>query len=136
MAYHLNVMRIAGIVKVIKRRTVRGGTEQYYRIAAAKILYAGPGMPPAGPMLGAVAADLDAADEVPVPQHHALSLDVAKAAQFVTALRELNELAHHSGLTHSATDEPRYGMLLSFYRYRRPDPDDHTQAQAGRPSSR
>jgi DNA-binding transcriptional ArsR family regulator len=119
VAYHLRVMRDAGLVKVVKRRRVRGGTEQYYQVAAARIEF--PGVPPAAPMLGAV-ADLDAAEEVPVLVHHAMHLNAAEAEQLIAAMNELDELAHHHGMTNSGTDgPPRYGVLLGFYRYRRPD---------------
>jgi len=124
VAYHLNVMRNGGLVKVVKRRTVRGGTEQYYQVAAARIEYAGPGRPPAAPMLGAVAADLDAANEVPVLQHHVLHLTSAQVQQVVAALHKVNVLVHRLGQANADTDEPpRYGVLISCYRLRNPDPE-------------
>ena len=124
VAYHLNVMRNGGLVKVVKRRAVRGGTEQYYQVAAARIEYAGPGRPPVAPMLGAVAADLDAAVELPMLQHHVLHLTTAEAEQVVAALHKANELVLRFGMANSETDEPpRYGVLISCYRFRDPDPE-------------
>jgi DNA-binding transcriptional ArsR family regulator len=132
VAYHLNVLREAGMVRVVRRRTVRGGTEQYYQVAARKILL-GERPQTVAPLLGAVAADIDAADEVPVLQHQVMHLTDAQAERLIATLYEV---AHNLDDTEDDR-EPRYGVIVGLYRYRDPQPlVDHELRGVDTPSRR
>jgi DNA-binding transcriptional ArsR family regulator len=116
VSYHLNVMHEAGVVKVGRRRTVRGGTEQYYQIAARRIEYPGPTPATAG--LGAVAAEIEAAAAVPVLVERSMSLTTGQAERLAAAL---NDLVHN---VETADDgQPRYGMVVALFRYADRDHD-------------
>jgi len=112
IAYHLNVLREAGMVRVVKRRTVRGGTEQYYTVAARKILL-GERPTSTAPLFGAVAAEIDTAEEVLVLVHRIMNLTDAQAQRLIASL---NDAGHNVDDTDD-DHEPRYGMVVGLYRY-------------------
>jgi len=114
IAYHLGVLRDAGLVTPAGTRQVRGGTEQYYQRAARIFRFAGD-HPQAGlpASFRAIADEIAAAEPDPFLVLRHIRLTAAEAEQVTATL---------SALAHQAEDadpgQPRYGMLLGLYRQR------------------
>ncbi|RAG83849.1 ArsR family transcriptional regulator, partial [Streptacidiphilus pinicola] len=69
VSHHLKVLREAGLVQAAGSRQVRGGTEQYYRVSARRLLVQDPQPEGTAALLGAVAQELDRS-----PVEHTLTL--------------------------------------------------------------
>jgi DNA-binding transcriptional ArsR family regulator len=105
-AYHLKVLREAGLVHLESTRKVRGGTEEYFRRSFERIRLDGDETRRAA--LAAVADEL-AADEDPFLTIRNIRLGPAQAARVRQALESLvAELEDEEG-------EPRYGVLVGLY---------------------
>lgn len=110
VAHHLGVLVAAGLVSKDRTRTVRGGTEQYYRKEQARI-EVGPGGPGAA-MLTNLVADIGSDAEATV-NHRVLSLTARQAQALSEHLDRLVD-----GLEPASEREQRYGVLISVYRHR------------------
>jgi DNA-binding transcriptional ArsR family regulator len=109
VAHHLGVLAAAGLVRKGPRRTVRGGTEQYYLPRSAR-LNVGSGEPTEA-MLGNLAAEI-AADDQAMVNHRVLRL-TARQAKALAA--HLDELIQH--LEPAPEREQRYGVIVGVYRH-------------------
>jgi DNA-binding transcriptional ArsR family regulator len=107
IAHHLNVLTNAGLVRPAGTRTVRGGTEQYYRRASRGLRYDDAATTQAA--FRALAAEVAAAQPEPFLVLRTLRLTPEHARQLTAALRDL---ASHVS---DADDQPRYGLVLGLY---------------------
>src|ERR1700761_560160 len=98
VAHHLKVLVDAGLVRAAATRTVRGGTEQYYRRASPGLRYD------------------DAATTQTAFRALAEEIAGAQAEPFTAPLREI---ASQAG---DEADQPRYGLLLGLYQPAQPPP--------------
>jgi DNA-binding transcriptional ArsR family regulator len=118
VAHHLKVLREAGMVRVVRTRPVRGGTEQYYQRTARRFDFAGPGGPAqASVIVQAVAEELGTAQDEPLLIVRNLRLSAERSRELMNRLTELVD-----GLTDAGPAESRYGMMVTVYRPRQPDP--------------
>jgi DNA-binding transcriptional ArsR family regulator len=112
VAHHLRVLREAGLVQPAGSRQVRGGTEQYYQRAAASFEISdqnhGQSLPAA---FRAIADEIVAAEPDPFLVLRHLRLSPAQAEQI---RQTLTAIAHDSA--DAGPGQPRYGLLLGFYR--------------------
>jgi DNA-binding transcriptional ArsR family regulator len=106
-AYHLKVLREAGLVHLESTRKVRGGTEEYFRRSVERVrLNSGE----ARKAVLSVVADEVATDEDPFLTLRNIRLGPAQAARLRERLESLvTELEDEEG-------EPRYGVLVGLYR--------------------
>jgi DNA-binding transcriptional ArsR family regulator len=111
VAHHLKVLREAGLVRVVRTRQVRGGTEQYYQRAARRVSLPGNALAPTAAMLGAVAEEIATSDGSPLLTLRHVRLTAAQAERLTAALAELVETAEDAG-----EGEARYGLLVGLYR--------------------
>ncbi|MFG2626643.1 ArsR/SmtB family transcription factor [Streptomyces sp. NPDC048473] len=110
VAHHLKVLREAGLVHIAETRQVRGGTEQYYRRTARRIVVAEPQGAGTAAMFAAVAQELDRS---PAETHLALRhlrLSPAKARKLGETLARLVDEAEED-----AGDQPVHGVLVTLY---------------------
>ncbi len=116
IAYHLGVLRDAGLVTPAGTRQVRGGTEQYYQRVARIISFADD-YPQADlpSSFRAIADEIAAAEPEPFLVLRHIRLTLAQAEQVTTTLAALARQAEDAD-----PGQPRYGMLLGLYR-QRPD---------------
>jgi DNA-binding transcriptional ArsR family regulator len=127
IAFHLRVLREAGLVTTAGTRQVRGGTEQYYQRIARIMHFAGEHSPANLPVAFRAIADQFAtaeADPFLVLRH--LRLTAAQAEQVTAALTTLAHQTEDAG-----ADQPRYGLLLGFYRQPAAEPADRPRKAAG-----
>ncbi|WUJ68844.1 helix-turn-helix domain-containing protein [Kribbella soli] len=118
VAHHLGVLRDAGMVHVAETRQVRGGTEQYYRRSVRRFDFVGEGARAANTVaLQAVSAELETAADDPLFNLRNIRLTAAQAAELAATL---DRMVHD--LTDAGPTESRYGVLVSVYRPRQPDP--------------
>jgi DNA-binding transcriptional ArsR family regulator len=115
IAHHLKVLREAGLVDVVETRTVRGGTEQYYRRVARKLRYTGQ----TAVAMQAVAAEIESDPDHPLVLLRNVRLTREQARALAEALTTLVDEAADAG-----PDEARYGVLVGVYRPRGPDDSD------------
>lgn len=110
VSHHLKVLCEAGLVQDAGTRTVRGGTEKYYRRAAERLNVAEPQAEGTAALFGAVAQELDRspADHLMTLRH--LRLSPAKAARLAEALAALVDEAEED-----AEGEPVHGILVTLY---------------------
>jgi DNA-binding transcriptional ArsR family regulator len=101
ISHHLKVLARAGLVQAAGTRTVRGGTEQYYRRAFTSLTY-----------------DDATAEPGPFLMLRALRLSPEHAQQLTATLRDLAEQAGDGG------DHQRYGLLLGLYQPSKAEPGD------------
>lgn len=113
IAHHLNVLREAGMVRVVATRRVRGGTEQYYQRSAAKISMAPKAPEPTAAALGAIAAEVIAAEDEPLLLLRHVRLTPGQAEQLRATLETAVEK-----LQPASDDDDRYGMVVGLYRQR------------------
>ena len=121
VSHHLKVLREAGLVQEAGTRTVRGGTEQYYRLTARRMLVHDPQPEGTAALLSAVAQELDRSpvDHTLTLRH--LRLGPAKAAALAEALARLVD-----EIEEDPEGEPVHGVLVTLYQ----------QAGAGSPPRR
>jgi DNA-binding transcriptional ArsR family regulator len=118
ISHHLKVLADAGLVEPGDTRTVRGGTERYYRRTFRALKYDDPATTEAA--LRAVAAEM-ATDPDSYLMLRNLRLTPRRAGQLTAILRDL------AGQDEDAHGEPQYGLLLGLYRVTGGDnqaPDD------------
>lgn len=133
ISHHLKVLAGAGLVQATGTRTVRGGTEQYYRRAFASLTYDDAAATEAA--FRALAAEIAAAEPGPFVVLRGLRLSPEHAQQVTATLRDLAEQADDGG------DHPRYGLLLGLYQPARaqagdqPPPADGSRIPAGPPGN-
>lgn len=120
VAHHLGVLRDAGMVHVAETRQVRGGTEQYYRRSVRRFGFTGEGARANNTVaLQAVAAELETADGDPLFTVRNVRLTADQAAELSAVLsRMVDDLAD------AGPAESRYGIAVSVYRPRQPEPRD------------
>ena len=107
VAHHLKVLVDAGLVRASSARTVRGGTEQYYRRASRGLRYDDAATTETA--FRALAGEIAAAEPEPVLILRTLRLAPDHAAQLTAALHDLADAVDDGG------DRPRYGLLLGLY---------------------
>lgn len=110
VAHHLKVLRSADLVEPAETRQVRGGTEQYYRRTARRIEIADAQPGPADAMLRAVSQEFSEAPGDPLLALRHLRLTQEQAERLHDTL-----LALVSETEEAEDDQPRYGLLVSFY---------------------
>jgi DNA-binding transcriptional ArsR family regulator len=108
VAHHLKVLAGAGLVQPAETRTVRGGTEQYYRRSFARLSYHDTAATEA--TFRALAAEIAAAEPDPFLVLRMLRLNPEHAEQVTAALRDL------AGQADDGDGHSRYGLLLGLYR--------------------
>jgi DNA-binding transcriptional ArsR family regulator len=108
VAHHLRVLVDAGLVQPAGTRTVRGGTERYYRRAARGLAYDDARITETA--FQALAAEIAAAEPDPFLILRTLRLTPQHAEELTATLRDLADRADDGG------DQPRYGLLLGLYR--------------------
>ncbi|MER5358509.1 transcriptional regulator [Streptomyces sp. NPDC002785] len=107
---HLKVLREAGLVRIAETRQIRGGTEQYYRRTARRIVVAEPQGAGTPAMFAAVAQELNhSPTETHLTLRH-LKLSPAKAQQLGETLARLVDDAEED-----ADDQPVLGVLVTLY---------------------
>ena len=124
ISHHLKVLAAAGLVQAAGTRTVRGGTEQYYRRAFASLTY--DDATTTETALRALAAEIAAAEPAPFVILRGLRLSPEHAQQLTATLRDLAEQADDGG------DHPRYGLLLGLYQPAQASAGDQPPADASR----
>lgn len=133
ISHHLKVLAGAGLVQIAGTRTVRGGTEQYYRRAFARLIYDDAAATEAA--LRALAAEIASAEPGPFLMLRGLRLSPEHAEKLTATLRDLAEQADDGG------DHPRYGLLLGLYQPAQaaagdqPLPADGSNIPAGQPGN-
>jgi len=119
IAYHLRVLREAGLVRLTSARRVRGGTEQYYQRTAHIMRLVGEQSEANLPIaFAAVAAEIASAAPDPLLILRHIRLTPAQVERITATL---TELAHHT--EEAGEDGQRYGMLLGLYQQLEPAPD-------------
>jgi DNA-binding transcriptional ArsR family regulator len=114
VSHHLKVLAAAGLVQAAGTRTVRGGTEQYYRRAFASLSYDDAAATEAA--FRAIAAEIATAEPAPFLVLRGLRLSPEHAQQVTAMLRDL------AGQDDDGGDHPRYGLLLGLYQPARAAP--------------
>jgi DNA-binding transcriptional ArsR family regulator len=107
VAHHLKVLAGAGMVTVVRTRSVRGGTEQYYRRTARKFHYVGEATTEIA--LRAVAQEIASATD-PLVVLRNVRLTGAQAADLRAALQRIIDQTEDAG-----RDEARHGILVALY---------------------
>jgi DNA-binding transcriptional ArsR family regulator len=123
ISHHLKVLAGAGLVEAAGTRTVRGGTEQYYRRAFVRLTYDDAASTEAA--FRALAAEIAAAEPGPFMVLRGLRLSPEHAQQLTATLHDLAEQADDGG------DHPRYGLLLSLYQPSQPEAGDQPRSADG-----
>ena len=122
VAHHLGVLREAGMVHVTETRQVRGGTEQYYRRSARKFEFVGEGARANNTVvLQAIAAELETDDADPLVLLRNVRLTADQAAELAATLERMVD-----DLTDAGPGESRYGVVVSVYHPRQPQPSAGT----------
>jgi DNA-binding transcriptional ArsR family regulator len=108
VAHHLKVLVEAGLVQPAGTRTVRGGTERYYRRAVRGLSYDDASITETA--FQALAAEIATAQPDPFLILRSLRLTPEHAEELRAILQDLADRADDSG------DQSRYGLLLGLYR--------------------
>jgi len=124
ISHHLKVLARAGLVQAAGTRTVRGGTEQYYRRTFASLTYDDAATTEAA--FRALAAEIAAAQPDPFLVLRGLRLSPEHAQQLTARLHDLAEHADDGG------DHPRYGLLLGLYQPAQSGPADQPAVEGSR----
>ena len=112
----------AGMVHVADTRQVRGGTEQYYRRSARKFDFVGEGARANNTVvLQAIAAELETDDADPMVLLRNVRLTADQAAELAATLERMVD-----DLTDAGPGESRYGVVVSVYHPRQPQPSTGT----------
>lgn len=118
VAHHLRVLREAGMATPSHTRTVRGGTERYYRRTTERISIPGQHAGPAEAMLSAVAQEFAAAPGDPLLALRHVRLTDAQARRLAAVLQDVV-----AETAEAADTEPRYGILACLYQQSKPEPE-------------
>jgi DNA-binding transcriptional ArsR family regulator len=114
IGHHLKVLVAGGLVQAAGTRTVRGGTERYYERVTPALRVEGAAVAAHLPaLLSAVAQEIAAGEPDPFLTVRNLRLTAEQAAEITATLTALALNAPQAG-----PREPRYGLLLGFYRKR------------------
>ncbi len=108
IAHHLKVLTAAGLVRTAGTRQVRGGTERYYRRSASRLEY--DDADTTAVAFRAIAEEIAAAEPGPLPVLRSIRLTAEHASQLQETL---HALAHHHD---DGAGNPRYGLLVGFYK--------------------
>jgi len=127
VAHHLKVLADAGLVRPAATRTVRGGTEQYYRRASRGLSYDDAATTQTA--FRALAAEIAAAQPEPFLVLRTLRLTRGHAEQLAATLRDL------AGHADDGADQPRYGLLLGLYQPAEPSPVSQPRPAPGPPAA-
>lgn len=128
VAHHLRVLVSAGLVRPVGTRTVRGGTERYYRRASRGLTYDDAVTTEVA--FRALAAEIAAAQPEPFLTLRTLRLTPEHAAQLTATLRDLAEQAE------DGPAQPRYGLLLGLYQPAEPSSPDRPPPGRVQPTRR
>jgi DNA-binding transcriptional ArsR family regulator len=117
IAHHLRILVDAGLVLLAGTRQVRGGTEQYYRLAPGGLPFDDIGnarVPPAA-LVGAQGRTVPPGSFL---TRRVLRLTPEHARQLAAVFRDLADQPGDGG------DNPRYDLLISFSQAAQEPPDD------------
>lgn len=120
VSHHLKVLTGAGLAEASGTRTVRGGTEQYYRRAFNRLSFDDAAATEAA--FHAIAAEIATAEPGPFLVLRGLRLSPEHAQQLTATLSSLAEQDGDGG------DHPRYGLLLGLYQPAPAGPGDQPPA--------
>lgn len=109
IAHHLNVLVDAGMVRQAHTKLVRGGVEQYYEPAVAKIVTRLDDAPTTSALLAAVATEITTSPDPLLHLRH-----VRLSAEQATNLRAALEAIIADPPTPGPHD-PMYGILVGMY---------------------
>ena len=123
ISHHLKVLARAGLVQAAGTRTVRGGTEHYYRRAFASLTYDDAATTEAA--FRALAAEIATAQPGPFLVLRGLQLSPEHAQQLTATL-------HVAEQDDDGGDHPRYGLLLGLYQPAQAEPADQPPADGSR----
>jgi DNA-binding transcriptional ArsR family regulator len=107
IAHHLRVLVDAGLAEPAGTRTVRGGTERYYRRAVRALAFDDARITQTA--FRAIAAEIAAAEGDPLLILRTVRLTPEHAEELAATLRDLADRSDDGG------DQPRYGLLLGLY---------------------
>jgi DNA-binding transcriptional ArsR family regulator len=127
VAHHLKVLVDAGLVQSAGTRTVRGGTERYYRRAVPGLSYDDARITETA--FQALAAEIATAQPDPFLILRSLRLTPDHAEELMATLRDLSDRVD------DGADQPRYGLLLGLYQPARSGEAEQavkTDGEAGR----
>ncbi|MFJ9692836.1 ArsR/SmtB family transcription factor [Kitasatospora sp. NPDC101183] len=110
VSHHLKVLCEAGLVQDAGTRTVRGGTEKYYRRSAERLAVAHPRADGTAALFGAVAQELDRSPVGHLLTLRHIHLSPAKAARLAKALAALVDETEED-----PEGEPVHGLLVTLY---------------------
>lgn len=110
VAHHLKVLVAGGLVEPAGSRQVRGGTEQYYRRSARRLLVAEPRPEGTAAALAAVAQELSRSPEEQLTLRH-LRLSPERARELGALLTRLVDEQEEA-----PEGEPLHGVLVALYR--------------------
>ena len=108
VAHHLKVLVDADLVQPTGTRTVRGGTERYYRRAVRGLSYDDASITETA--FQALAAEIASAEPDPFLILRSLRLTPEHAEELTSVLQDLADRADDGG------GQPRYGLLLGLSR--------------------
>jgi DNA-binding transcriptional ArsR family regulator len=108
IAHHLKVLVDAGLVQPSGTRTVRGGTEQYYRNAFRRLAFDDVRVTETA--FQALAAEIADAQPDPFLILRRVRLTPEHAEELAAILQDLADRAD------DGDNQPRYGLLLGLYR--------------------
>jgi DNA-binding transcriptional ArsR family regulator len=108
VAHHLGVLVDAGLVETAGTRTVRGGTERYYRRAVRGLAFGDARLTETA--LQAIAAEIAGAEADPFLILRTLRLTAEHFQELTATLQDLADRPE------DGRDQPRYGLLLGLYR--------------------
>ncbi|HEY2577962.1 MAG TPA: metalloregulator ArsR/SmtB family transcription factor [Streptosporangiaceae bacterium] len=126
IAHHLKVLLGADLVRPADTRTVRGGTEQYYRRTSPGLAYDDPATTQTA--FRALATEIATAQPEPFLVLRTLRLTPGHAAHLTATLHDLASQAD------DGTGQPQYGLLLGLYQPAQPPPPTQPPPAADPPS--
>ncbi len=109
VSHHLRVLADAGLVEQAGTRTVRGGTEQYYRRVSRALSYNDAATTETA--FRALAADIAAAEPDPFLVLRYIRLSPGRAAELLATLHGIADQPEEE----HATEQNRYGLLLGLF---------------------
>jgi DNA-binding transcriptional ArsR family regulator len=119
IGYHVRVLVDAGLLRPSGRRTVRGGTEQYFEPVGGAFVHDAPGTEGAEFLFRAALAEMvaPAGDEVEHTMLRHVRLTAAQARALVDRIEKLgHEKLGHEKLGRERDNARAYGLLLSVFR--------------------
>ncbi|WP_035857200.1 ArsR/SmtB family transcription factor [Cryptosporangium arvum] len=108
IAHHMDVLYTAHLVEIAETRTVRGGTEHYYRRAARRLTFLDPDATPI--VLRAVADELAVSEEIGGRLRN-VRLTAEQARAVTSAIEEVIDDLEDAG-----DDAERYGLLAAVWK--------------------